>query len=237
MACSRTRTSGWDSGRSRSPSTSARFGWPTPKLGRTELNSQIFTGTHLSERHRQIFIVALGELVLAAGTEMNTRNFAGGAIAACGVAFGTSVLLFLLYFQPARHLFAPPRGGVVERVKPGTSTSYCHLVMVGGVLLLSTGLSLVVDDPYGDSPLSWILILLGGPALFLLGTCLFHHLVTARILGCRVTTIVVLAAIGPAMPLLPPLGVMAVAGVVLLGALLAEFAIGRIRAAANPGPG
>ncbi|MEO3748289.1 low temperature requirement protein A [Plantactinospora sp. B5E13] len=109
--------------------------------------------------------------------------------------------------------------------------------MVGGVLLISTGTSLVVGDPYRDPPLSWVLILLGGPALFLLGTLFFEIVVTGRLLGTRVTAIVVLAASGPAMPLLPSLAVMAVPTLVLLGTLVVELAVNRAGATAESSPG
>jgi low temperature requirement protein LtrA len=200
---------------------SARIGWPTPRLGRTELSSQIFTGAHLAERHREIFIIALGELILTTGSGLAT-DFDTDRLAVCTVAFANTVLLFQLYFHRIRQLLAPDNLASVERVRPGTSTSYTHLVMVAGTVLISTGISLVVDDPWRTTPVAWILVLFGGPALFLLGTCLFDYVVAGRILWSRVVAIVALVAIGPAMPLLPPLGIMIVANAVLLLTLVAD---------------
>ncbi|MBE1487455.1 low temperature requirement protein A [Plantactinospora soyae] len=200
---------------------SARIGWPTPRLGRTELSSQIFTGTHLAERHREIFIIALGELILTAGSGL-AADFDADRLAVSAVAFASTVLLFQLYFHRIRQLLAPGNLASVERVRPGTSTSYTHLVMVAGTVLISTGISLVIDDPWRSTPVAWILVLFGGPALFLLGTCLFDYVVAGRILWSRVVAIVALVAIGPAMPLLPPLGIMIVANAVLLLTLVAD---------------
>lgn len=195
---------------------SARLGWPTPKLGRTELASQIFTGTHLSERHREIFIISLGELVLSCGIGLAGSGFQAGRVATSFVGFASAVVLFQLYFHRVRQLLAPPAVTVVERVRPGTSTSYSHLVMVAGVLVMSTGVSLVIDQPFGAAPAAWIAAILGGPALFLLGSCLFDAVLTGRVLWSRALGIVVLCLIGPVMAPLPPLAILVVANLVLL---------------------
>ncbi|WP_329104057.1 low temperature requirement protein A [Micromonospora sp. NBC_01699] len=217
---------------------SARIGWPTPRLGRTELASQIFTGTHLTERHREIFIIALGELILTIGIRLSASGYEAGRVAACAVAFANAVLLFQLYFHRVRQLMAPPNVTLVERVRSGTSTSYTHLVMVAGVVVISAGNILVIGRPFGAPPTGWIVAILGGPALFLLGGCLFDFVVTGGIRRSRVVAIVVLGAVGPAMPLLPPLVIMIVVNLVLLLTLLGETLLRRVSPAlAAPGRG
>ncbi|MEU4471157.1 low temperature requirement protein A [Micromonospora sp. NPDC023888] len=215
---------------------SARFGWPTPGLGRTELASQIFTGVHLSERHRAIFIVALGELILSTGTGLAGSGFTAGQVTTGAVAFVSAVLLFQLYFQRVQRILAPPSVATVERVRSGTSTSYSHLVMVAGVVLVSTGTSLVIARPFGRAPVELTVAILGGPALFLLGTVLFDAVVTGRTLWSRVLAVVVLCALmAPATLLLPPLAALMLANVVLLLTLVGEGLAARdhpVRAAA-----
>ncbi|SIQ74833.1 low temperature requirement protein A [Micromonospora avicenniae] len=201
---------------------SARIGWPTPRLGRTELSSQIFTGSHLSERYRQIFLIALGELILTVGVGLSANDLGPAAYAACAVAFTTGILVLQLYYQRVRQLLAPSGLTTVERVRPGTSTSYTHLVMVGGVLLTSTGLSLVIAEPLGSTPAAWTAVVLGGPALFLVGSCLFDAVLTGRLLWSRALGVVALGALAPALALLPPLGVLVVANLVLLLILVGE---------------
>ncbi|MGX7670354.1 low temperature requirement protein A [Plantactinospora sp. DSM 117369] len=215
---------------------SARIGWPTPRLGRTELASQIFTGNHLAERHREIFLIALGELILTAGAGLAFDRTGEMRLAVCAVAFGNAVLLFLLYFHRIEQLLSPRNVSSVERVRPGTSTSYTHLVMVAGTVVVSAGTTLVLGRPLGPAPVAWIVTLLGGPALFLLGTCLFDYVVTGRLFRPRLVAILALAALGPAMPLLPPLGIMVVANLVLLVTLLAELTVLGHRLPGSPGP-
>ncbi|MGC5291096.1 low temperature requirement protein A [Micromonospora sp. DT231] len=217
---------------------SARFGWPTPRLGRTELASQIFTGMHLTERHRAIFIVALGELILSTGMGLADSGFTAGPVATCAVAFVSAVLLFQLYFQRVQRILAPPSVTTVERVRPGTSTSYSHLVMVAGVVLVSTGTTLVIDRPFGPASVEVMAAALGGPALFLLGTVLFDAVVTGRTLWSRVLAIAVLCALlAPATLLLPPLTALVLANLVLLLTLVGEGLAARNRPVRPAGPG
>ncbi|MFK3983220.1 low temperature requirement protein A [Micromonospora sp. NPDC050397] len=208
---------------------SARLGWPTPRLGRTELASQIFTGSHLSERHRQIFIIALGELILTIGIQLGLSRFETGPVVACAVAFTGAVVLFHLYFQRVRQLLAPANVSLVERIRPGILTSYCHLVMVAGVVVMSASNTIVIREPFGTASTNLIVLILGGPALFLLGGSLFDLLATGRLLRSRAIAIVVLGAVGPAMVPLSPLLVMAVANSVLLLTLVAEMTLGGTR--------
>ncbi|MCG5464418.1 low temperature requirement protein A [Micromonospora sp. MED01] len=216
---------------------SARVGWPTPKLGRTELASQIFTGVHLSERHRAIFIVALGELILSTGTGLAGSGFTVGAVATGAVAFVSAVLLFQLYFQRVQRILAPPSVATVERVRSGTSTSYSHLVMVAGVVLVSTSTSLVIDRPFGRAPVELMVATLGGPALFLLGTVLFDAVVTGRTLWSRVLAIVVLCALlAPATLLIPPLAALVLANLILLVTLVGEGLAARRRLVGDAAP-
>ncbi|WP_328371278.1 low temperature requirement protein A [Micromonospora zamorensis] len=209
---------------------SARFGWPTPRLGRTELASQIFTGVHLSERHRAIFIVALGELILSIGMGLAGSGFTAGQVATSAVAFVSAVLLFQLYFQRVQRILAPPSVATVERVRPGTSTSYSHLVMVAGVVVVSASTLTVIDQPSGRAPVELMAAILGGPALFLLGSVLFDAVVTGRMLWSRVLAIVVLGALmAPATFLLPPLAALVLANLVLLLTLVGEGLAARDR--------
>ncbi|WP_327645771.1 low temperature requirement protein A [Micromonospora zamorensis] len=209
---------------------SARFGWPTPRLGRTELASQIFTGVHLSERHRAIFIVALGELILSTGMGLAGSGFTAGQVATSAVAFVSAVLLFQLYFQRVQRILAPPSVATVERVRPGTSTSYSHLVMVAGVVVVSASTLTVIDQPSSRAPVELMAAILGGPALFLLGSVLFDAVVTGRMLWSRVLAIVVLGALmAPATFLLPPLAALVLANLVLLLTLVGEGLAARDR--------
>jgi low temperature requirement protein LtrA len=210
---------------------SARFGWPTPWLGRTDLGSRIFAGSHLSERHRQIVIVAFGELVLTSGMGLADNRLQPVEFAVFGTTFASAVLLFLLYFQQIRRLVAPGGGRFAEGVGPGTFTSYWHLVMVAGVVAISVNDRSLVAHPYGSTSWALALVSVGGPGLFLIGSCLFDRVVTGRIPWLRLASVALLFAITPAMLSIAPLVVAVVTNALLLLVFLSEITIHRLRPA------
>jgi low temperature requirement protein LtrA len=78
---------------------SAQIGWPTPGLGRTDLANQIFTAPHLAERHRQIVIVAFGELILTSSMGLASSGFIASQIAVFALSLGSAILLYQLYTE------------------------------------------------------------------------------------------------------------------------------------------
>jgi low temperature requirement protein LtrA len=177
--------------------TAARIGWITPRLGRTSLESRIFTGVHVSERHRQIFIIALGEVILSSGLKFTSTRFESTQWAALVTAFAAVVLLFLIYARQARRLLAPPALWAMDRVGPGIVTAYAHLIMVAGVVTVSAGDAYVARRPLGELGRAQMLALAVGPALVLLGTFLFERAVSGQILWSRPAAIVVLLGMAP----------------------------------------
>jgi low temperature requirement protein LtrA len=205
---------------------SARFGWPTPRLGRTELSGRIFTAEHLYERHRQIFIISLGELILSVGLGFASGGYGAGRVAGFAVGFANAVLLFQIYFLRARELLFSPSLSPLEEVRPGISTSIAHLVMVSGVVVTATSTDLVTTEPLAEGRPAWTVVIVGGPALFLLGSSLFD-VVLRRLFRPRLIALGVLVVAGPALNFLPALVIAIVTTLVLLAAFVGEVAMRR----------
>ncbi|MET8312459.1 low temperature requirement protein A, partial [Micromonospora sp. NPDC005173] len=74
--------------------TVARLGWRMPRLGRAGAAEFSVSGEFLAERHRQFFIIALGELILVTGLGLSSGGFEAARGAAVVVAFATTVLLW-----------------------------------------------------------------------------------------------------------------------------------------------
>jgi low temperature requirement protein LtrA len=213
---------------------SAWIGWPTPGLGRTSLAGRAFTALHLAERHRQIVVVAFGELVLASSTGLAFSPGTAPRIAVFALSIGSAVLLFQLYSEQVRSLEQPEAAARVEVIRPGTFASYWHLMIVAGVVYISTGARISASNPVAQMPLTRTLTILAGPALFLFGTCMFDWSVTGRLPWVRAVGALAALAVTPAVYLRPVWMVMLAVDVVLLLTWIVEELTKRFRFGRTP---
>ncbi|MET8547156.1 low temperature requirement protein A [Micromonospora zamorensis] len=186
---------------------------------------------YLSERYRQFFIIALGELILTTGAAYSDTSFRqGGAAAAFAVSFITTVLLFRVYLFKAGQLLPEAIRASVGPARLVREAFLAHVLMVAGIVAVAVGYEIVIDHPFGRTNTAWILVVLGGPILFLSGRALVEHAVFDRVSRSRIIGALVLVCAAPAMVLLPPLAA-AVTAVVVLGCIAVSDTM---RARENP---
>jgi low temperature requirement protein LtrA len=189
--------------------------YPTPRIGRVPLDQYDKAREHLGERYQQFVILALGDLILVPTLKIAGTDFTSERIGALLVAFVTTMLLWQIYVYRAGAFLQAAIGkrpGRVARWAP-----YTHLVLLTGLVATAAGFELVIVRPTGETPPSWIGIIVGGPALFLIGRTIFEYEVFAAISWSRLVWLVVLLAAAPPMVLLPPLLVTIVTSAILLG--------------------
>jgi low temperature requirement protein LtrA len=212
--------------------TGAMLLYPAPWTGPTRSGWPV-VAEYLSERYRQFFIIALGELILVAGVDYSSKNHGaiGGPSSAFVVSFAITVLLWRIYTYRAGELLptaiaaAPNPGRTVRRAL------IAHLLMVVGVIANSAGYGLVIEHPLGHTEPVWVAVILGGPALFIVGRAGFERVVFNRVSRDRVIGLLVLVALAPVMPFVVPLAVASTAMAVLAGIAIADAASGRGRPA------
>ncbi|AVT37574.1 low temperature requirement protein A [Plantactinospora sp. BB1] len=214
------------------------LGWPTPRLGRSQYGEQPFAGEHLAERYQQFLLIALGELILVTGV---TFSGGGGAFtpdrtSALGLALLTTVLLWRIYFYRAGHVLPIAIIRARNPTRLGLSIAYTHLIMIAGIVLTGVGYELTITHPFGHVVPSWLITILGGPALFLAGRAGFEFQVFGRVSRPRVAGLVLLGAVVPAMVRLPLLAVAGTAAGVLLGVALSDLRRSRGQAPEQPAP-
>jgi low temperature requirement protein LtrA len=216
--------------------TAGRIGFPTPGAGRTPSQDLVISGEHLSERYRQFFIIALGELILVSASTLGGNGFAREPTTAFLVSLATAVLLWRIYIYRAGELSAAAISASRDPARLGLSAFYAHLVMVAGVVVTAVGAKLVIAHPAGHTRSAWTAVILGGPALFLAGRARFEYAVFARVSWDRPIGLLMLACLTPVMLLVPPLMAAVSATAVLAGIAISDAARARGRAPEPPSP-
>ncbi|MFG2049134.1 low temperature requirement protein A [Micromonospora sp. NPDC048935] len=165
---------------------SAAARYPTPWLGRVPLDQYDRTTGHLGERYQQFVILALGDIILVPTLELSRSDFGRLRITALLCAFAIMLLLWQIYVYRAGELLETAASSA-----PGRSTRiapYSHLVLLIGVLVTAASFDLVVDRPTGTTPVRWLVLIIGGPLVFVLGRVLFAYLLSARVPWGRVAS-------------------------------------------------
>ncbi|MFG1919008.1 low temperature requirement protein A [Micromonospora sp. NPDC048898] len=180
---------------------------------------------YLSERYRQFFIIALGELILTTGSAYSDTSFRhAGSAAAFAVAFVTTVLLFRVYLFRAGQLLPDAIRASAEPAHLIREAFLAHVLMVTGIVAVAVGYEIVIEHPFGHTEAAWILVVLGGPMLFLIGRALVEHAVFDRVSHSRIIGALALAGASPFMIFLPPLAVAGTAVAVLAGIAASDAA-------------
>ncbi|MGC5017144.1 low temperature requirement protein A [Micromonospora sp. DT47] len=143
------------------------------------------------------------------------------------MSIATAVLLWRTYIYRAGELSAAAVAAAPDPARLALSTSSAHLVMVAGIVVTAVGDELVIEHPLGHRQPAWIAVILDGSALFLAGRAGFEYAVFARVSRDRLIGVLVLAALTPAMLLVPPLLAAIAATAVLIGIAVSEAARAR----------
>jgi len=197
--------------------------WPTPGLGRSSVSEWGLAAEHLSERYRQILIIALGDTVLTIGSTYSALRPQPGSTAALATAFATTVLLWRIYSYRAGARISTSFTSGAQRARPARELDWNHLVMVAGIVVTAAGNETVILHPFGHIRWAWIAIILGGPALFLTGRAHFGYVVFGYLSRPRLVGLLVLVAMTPAMILLPPVIVALAVALVLIGVVSTDL--------------
>ncbi|GAB3328830.1 low temperature requirement protein A [Micromonospora halotolerans] len=213
----------------------ASLGWPLPKRGRSQPQEWRLVGERVAERYRQFVIIALGASIFIIGTTFTVSDYTMGRAWALLVVFTTVVLAWRIYIYRAGELLTE---AIARSANPSLltqSAAVTHLIMVAGIGGTAVTSHLVVLRPFGETPPSWTAVILGGPALFLVGRAVLDYTVFGRISRSRLAGLVLLAGAAPAAGLLPPV-VVALLAMSILALVAAANLVSTHRHARAPMP-
>jgi low temperature requirement protein LtrA len=155
------------------------FFW-VPGLGRSAITDWDIDGGHMAERCALFVIIALGESLLVTGATFAAEVWTGVSSIAMLASVFSAIAMWWIYFdsgaERAQHR-------IVHSDTPGRQArvayTYLHLLIVAGIILSAVGDELVLAHPEHTSSFGALVILLG-PALYVLGVALFKWVTNDR---------------------------------------------------------
>ena len=206
-------------------------GYWLPGRGSAVTTDWDIEGGHFAERCQLFIIIALGESIVVTGATATEASLTPTVALCLVIAFLETVALWWIYFgAPAER----SRGAVSASDDPGRlardAYTYVHLPIIAGIIATAAGHVLLIAEPHVALRAVGLAIVLGGPALFLIGEILFQWRTTGR------ASVKLLAAGGLLIGIAPlATHVSALALAVSVTILLTSIAILERRAAATPG--
>jgi low temperature requirement protein LtrA len=192
-------------------------GFATPWLGRSRTSDWTIEGGHFAERCQGFILIALGESIVIIGTTLaGVKSVTPATVTGFAVAFVTSVTLWWLYFDQSAEAAAEKIAHSEDPGRLGRSAYHLiHPVMVAGIIITAAADEKVLSDLDAAANTASAWMILGGPALFLLGHAAFKYVVWRRVSWPRLAGIAALALLALASRAIPALALAAcAAGVV-----------------------
>ena len=156
-------------------------GYWLPGRGRAATTDYDVEGGHFAERCQLFIIIALGESIVVTGATAAAAGLGPTVVLCLVVAFLETAALWWLYFGAAAEESAAAMSASDD---PGRlardAYTYLHLPIVAGVIAAAVGDDLVIADPHHALQGVGLAMVLGGPALFLLGESLFRWRLTGK---------------------------------------------------------
>ena len=212
-------------------------GFATPWLGRSRTSDWTIEGGHLAERCAAFILIALGEsIVIIGATLAGQKTVTASSLAGFVVAFASSVTLWWLYFDQSAEAAAEKIARSADPGRLGRSAYHLiHPVMVAGIIVSAAADDKVLSDPAAVASTASAWMILGGPALFLVGHAAFKLVVWHVISWPRLAGIAGLALLALASRAIPALALAACATAVIAAVAVTDRLPWLPRPAA-PGP-
>jgi low temperature requirement protein LtrA len=175
-------------------------GYWLPGRARAVTTDYDIEGSHFAERCQVFIIIALGESIVVTGATASAAGLTSTVVLCLIVAFVETAALWWLYF-----------GATTEHARVTLSScddpgrlardayTYAHLPIVAGIIATAVAGNLLIAGPHQVPDAVGVAMILGGPALYLLGESLFSW----RMTGATNTKRLAVAAL---LILLVPLG-------------------------------
>ena len=173
-------------------------GYWLPGRGRAATADYDIDGGHFAERCQVFIIIALGESIVVTGATASAAGLTSTVVLCLIVAFVETAALWWLYF-----------GATTEHARVTLSScddpgrlardayTYAHLPIVAGIIATAVASNLLIAGPHQAPDAVGVAMILGGPALYLLGESLFSWRMTGETNAKRVAVAALLILLVP----------------------------------------
>jgi low temperature requirement protein LtrA len=150
----------------------------TPGMGFSTIDDWQVSPHHFAERCGLFVIIALGESIIVTGATFARLEWSALNAAAFASALVGSIAIWWVYFastadKASEEFASTEKTGRLARA----AYTYSHLPMVAGIILTAVGDEMVLAHPTGHVETAALIVLIGGPALFLTGSAIFNRLI------------------------------------------------------------
>ena len=183
-------------------------------------------------------IIALGESIVLIGATTSDLDLDAARLTALALAFAGTAALWWLYFDyvapiAQRRLELAPNTTVLAR----DGYTYLHVVLIAGIIVWAVGDELVIAHPTDVLPAAEVVVLVAGPAIYLLGHVLFRLRMAGTLSWKRLAGALACVAVGGLGSVAPGLALSGLLVVVLVGVIVAErIAEARRQSRGEPSP-
>jgi len=173
-------------------------GYWLPGRGRAATSDYDIEGTHFAERCRLFIIIALGESIVVTGATASEAGLSPIVVLCLVVAFVEAAALWWLYFGvTSEHA----RVAISASDDPGRlardAYTYAHLPIVAGIIATAVAGNLLIAAPHQAPDGIAVAMILGGPALYLVGESLFSWRMTRTTNAKRIAAAALLLLLVP----------------------------------------
>jgi low temperature requirement protein LtrA len=213
------------------------LGFPLPRIGHSHTTDYTIMGEHMAERCLLFVTIALGESIIITGTNFGELPNSNETWLALAAAFVGTAAIWWTYFdrgaEAGREMISaaedPGRLGLI-------AYTFCHIPIVAGIIVAAAGDEIAIAHPGRDVSTGEAALILGGPALYLVGHSLFKLAVWGHLSPSRAAGILALGVLVPLAAVASALLLIVAATCVLVGVVAWDLVIERRRLLAEAQP-
>jgi low temperature requirement protein LtrA len=206
------------------------LGFPVPWLGHSHTTDYTIMGEHIAERCLLFVTLALGESIIITGTNFGELPNSNDAWLAFTAAFIGTAAIWWTYFDRGAEAGREQISAAEDPARIGLiAYTFCHVPIVAGIIVAAAGDEIAIAHPGEEASMAEAALILGGPALYLVGHSLFKLAVWGHLSPSRASGVLALAALVPLAAMASALVLIVAATSVLVGVVLWDLAIERRR--------